>query len=449
MNCIRFAKTLPAALGASVAVAVLSGAGGAAAQAVAPAADPLPAADSPGKAITGGKLLLDVRARYEFVDQQKTAVLTENAEAYTVRTLLGWETAPWAGLQALVEGKAVRSLGPERYAVNVPGAATPPLNGADKARFPLVNDPETTELNRLQLTWKPNDGFDVTGGRQVIMIDDQRFIGDVGWRQDEQTFDAVRTDLKWKDLRLFYAYVTHVNRGLGTERDWDSDSHLANLVWRIDPALQLEGFLYALDFRNSAANTSLTRGLKASGAYPTGAYRFAYHATYARQTDWRHATTPYGLDYWALDAAVGAGMATGKVDWEVLQGNGVRGFTTPLATTHAFQGWSDAFVQPLGGNKGFVDGLKDLNFTLDLRPPIGVAHVAKPDLLVRYHDFKDDRSGAELGHEWDAQILAGLTPKLIAALKFADFQRVSRAPIGTAQPPPSRTKVWFTVEYRL
>src|SRR5207253_5006130 len=36
---------------------------------------------SPGDAILGGKLLFETRARYEFVDQKRTPVLTENGEA--------------------------------------------------------------------------------------------------------------------------------------------------------------------------------------------------------------------------------------------------------------------------------------------------------------------------------------------------------------------------------
>jgi hypothetical protein len=34
--------------------------------------------------------------------------------------------------------------------------------------------------------------LDLTLGRQRINLDDQRFVGSVGWRQNEQTFDAVR-----------------------------------------------------------------------------------------------------------------------------------------------------------------------------------------------------------------------------------------------------------------
>ena len=78
-----------------------------------------------------GKPIFEVRARYETVDQ---ANLRERANAYTVRTRLGWETGDFHGLKGLIEFEDVRQIGPEHYAVNVPGATTPPLNGADKAR---------------------------------------------------------------------------------------------------------------------------------------------------------------------------------------------------------------------------------------------------------------------------------------------------------------------------
>jgi len=471
------------ALGAGVAVAALIWSGAAAAQAIAdppdkaaetppaqdglgaetpPAtapADPEPAAavepPPPGPAptvsdaVTGGRLLLEVRARYEFVDQTKTAVLRDNGEAFTVRTRLGWETADWNGFKGLVEFEDVRQVGPEHFAVNVPGATTPPLNGADKARYPLINDPDVTELNRLQLTWAPSAALSVTAGRQRILIDDQRFVGNVGWRQDEQTFDAVRADLAWGRFKATYAYVTHVNRILGELKDWDSDSHLFNVTWSPAEALRVEGFVYALDFSNSAANASITEGLKASGKAWLGLIQVVYNATYARQGDYRGNTPDYSLDYWGADLAGSFDIYTAKVSYESLEGNGTRGFTTPLATTHAFQGWADAFVQPLGGNKGFVDGIEDLNLTFNAKPRLKLAYLFNLDILVRYHDFDDQRTGADLGHEWDAQIQGAINPRLSWALKYADFERVARVPLGTATPPPSRTKVWFTLEYRL
>lgn len=418
----------------------------------APAAEPPappPAAGTISDAVAGGKLLFEVRGRYEFVDQTKTAVLTRNGEAATVRTRLGWETGGWNGLRGLVEFEDVRQVGPERFQVQVPGATTPPLNGADKARYPIINDPDVTELNRLQLSWTPNAAFTGTIGRQRILIDDQRFIGNVGWRQDEQTFDAVRLDLTRGRFKLFYAYVSHVNRILGEARDWDSDSHLAQLTWSPAEQLRLQGFAYALDFGNSAPNSSITKGIKASGKAWVGLYQFAYNATYAHQSDYNGNTPDYGLDYWGADLAGTFDIYTAKVSYESLEGNGTRGFTTPLATVHAFQGWSDAFVQPLGGNKGFVDGLRDLNFTLNVKPRWKWTYLFNIDLLARYHDFDSERTGAGLGREWNAQVQATINPRLSAAIKYADFERKARVPAGTATPPPSRTKVWFTLEYKL
>lgn len=408
-----------------------------------------PSASTISEAIAGGKLLLEARARYEFVDQTKTAVLKDNGEAYTLRTRLGWETADWNGVKGLVEFEDVRLLGPENYQVNVPGATTPPLNGAAKARYPIINDPKVTELNRLQLTWTPSAQVQATIGRQRIILDDQRFIGNVGWRQDEQTFDAARLDLAVGRFKLFYAYVDRVNRILGEQRDWRSDSHLAQLTWSPAEALRLQGFVYALDFQNSPANSSLTSGLKAGGKTWVGLYQLAYDATYAHQTDYRHNTAPFALDYWGADLAGTFDIYTLKASYEWLEGNGTRGFTTPLATTHAFQGWADAFVLPLGGNKSFVDGIEDLNLTANVKPRFKLTYLFNPDILVRYHDFDDHRTGADLGHEWDAQFQAAVTPKLTAALKYAKFTRAASVPVGTATPPPSRTKVWFTLEYKL
>lgn len=426
-----------------------------AAEAFDPPDEPAPAPELPAAAptlsdaIAGGKLLLEVRARYENVDQKETAVLTERAQAYTVRTRLGWETGEWYGLKGLIEFEDVRHVGPEWFSVNAPGAVTPPLNGADKAKYPLVNDPDVTELNRLQLAWTPNAAVQATLGRQRILIDDQRFIGNVGWRQDEQTFDALRFDLAQGRFKATYAYVAHVNRILGEMRDWDSDSHLFNATWSLAEAFRLQGFVYALDFGNSAANSSITTGAKASGKAWLGLYQLAYNATFARQTDYRGNTAPYALDYWGGDVTGTFDIYSAKLSYESLEGNGVRGFTTPLATSHAFQGWADAFVQPLGGNKGFVDGLKDFNVTLNAKPRLRLPYLFNADILVRYHSFDDQRTGAGLGQEWNAQVSAAVTPKLGIALKYADFERAATVPPGTATPPPSRTKVWFSLEYKL
>ena len=408
-----------------------------------------PAAEDPappepptiGEAIGGGKLIFESRARYETVDQDG---LANTAEALTLRTRLGWETSDWNGFKGLVEFEDVRQIGDEDYNVQVPGVA-PSLNG--KPAYPIVNDPDVTELNRLQLSWTPASELQLTLGRQRILIDDQRFVGNVGWRQDEQTFDAARLDAAWGKLKGTYVYVAHVNRILGEMRDWDSDSHLLNVTWSVAEPLKLQGFVYALDFDNSPANSSITVGAKASGKARLGLAQLAYNATWAEQSDYRGATVPYGLHYYGGDLAATFDIYTVKASYEMLEGDGVRGFTTPLATVHAFQGWADAWVSP-GGNKSFRDGLKDFNLTATFRPRFRFTYLFNTEFTVRYHDFDDERTGADLAEEWDLQVSAAITPKLSLLFKYADFDRENTVPPGTATPPASRTKGWISLEYR-
>ena len=412
-----------------------------------PAPPPAPAGTI-SDAISAGKLLLEVRGRYESVDQTKTAVLRDEAEAFTVRTRLGWETGDWHGLKGLIEFEDVRQLGSEHYQVQVPGAATPPINGAGKARYPIINDPEVTELNRLQLAWNVSPALQLVAGRQRILLEDQRFIGNVGWRQNEQTFDAIRADGAYGRWKATYAYIGKVNRILGEERDWDSDSHILNLGYAFAEQLRLTGFYYALDFGDSPANNSATWGAKASGKTWVGLFQVAYNATYANQSDYHKGTPSFDLDYYSADVAGTFDIYTAKLTYEVLEGNGVRGFTTPLATTHAFNGWADAWVSP-GGNKSFADGLEDLNFQVVARPRWKWPYLYNLEVTARYHDFDDQRTGADLAHEIDLQVTAAITPKLTGLIKYADFDRESRVPVGTLAPPPSRSKLWFSLEYKL
>lgn len=51
-------------------------------------------------------------------------------------------------------------------------------------------DPECTEANQAYLQMKLGT-FTGIAGRQRVILDNARFIGNVGWRQNEQTYDAV------------------------------------------------------------------------------------------------------------------------------------------------------------------------------------------------------------------------------------------------------------------
>lgn len=416
---------------------------------VAPAAPPNPNASTPLEAFTKGKPIFELRARYETVDQARTKTLTNQADAYTLRTHIGFETATFHHVQVLVEGANVLSIGAGDFAVNVPGAAMPPLNGAGQAKYPLVNDPSNTRLNCAQITWIPIKAFSLTAGRQRLITDDQRFVGNVNWRQDEQTFDAVRADLQVGKFKLFGAYLNDINRVLGEDRNFDSTSTLLNRRYDVTKTLSVEAFAYLLDFSNSAINSSQTEGVRVYGKFDYKPLKLAYSATYARQSTYANAPTPFGLNFYSADVAATYRFATVKLNYEELDGNGVRGFTTPLATTHSFQGWSDAFVSPCG-NKSFIDGIRDYNAALTIRPAIKpLTYFSKPEFIIWYHDFDDQLRGSNIGQELDISGSASVTKNIVLLVKYADFKRSFTTPVGAATPPASRNKFWVSLEFKL
>lgn len=369
-----------------------------------------------------GKPILEERLRYESVDQANFAT---KAEALTLRTRLGWETPAWHGLKLLVEGEDVHHVGAEHYNTTVNG----------KAQYPVIADPDVTELNRLQLTWAPNPVFTATLGRQRILLDDQRFVGNVGWRQDEQTFDAARADLALGKFKAAYAYIGKVNRVFGEKLDWDSDSHILQAAYAVSEPLKLQGFVYALDFRQSPANSTLTEGVKATGVLHLEPAKLTYGATYASQSDYGRNPGRFTLAYREADLALGWRIYTVKAAYESMEGDGVRGFATPLATLHAYQGWADVFLTTP------ANGVEDLNFTLNAKPTLKLPHLSNIDLNIRHHTFTFERTGHDLGSEWDAQVSAALTPKLAGLVKYADYSGIPGF--------PGRTKVWVSLEFKL
>ena len=379
------------------------------------------AAQTLAEAIAAGEPILELRARYEGVEQVGFA---EDAEALTIRTRFGWETAPWRNLKGLIEFEDVRQLA-GGYNDGVPPAEP----------FPVIADPEVTELNRLQVAWTPAKTFSATLGRQRIVFDDQRFVGSVGWRQDEQTFDAVRTDLTIGKLRVAAAYLDQVNRVFAEDLDFESESWLVNATLPISDLLTPTAFVYALDFEEAPALSTTTFGVRAAGRGKVGDVGLNWAATYAIQEDNGDNPGDYELEYWSAELIGSLGAFALRGAYEVLDGDGARGFHTPLATLHAFQGWADVFLTTPAA------GIEDANLTLTYKAPLTFARFSNLALSARYHDFEAELTGADLGEELDLQAAAQITPRISINAKYADYDGVT----GFA----SRQKLWLGVEFKL
>ena len=335
------------------------------------------------------KLTADVRARAEFANIDDL----DFSQAWTVRTRLGLGNKPWHGLSAYVEGEGTFSFAPDAYwnVVSTPNGKTP------------IADPVFIELNRGWLQYANKEFADVSvkAGRQRIKLDDDRFIGNVGWRQNEQTYDSARggTSFGVEGLKLDYAYAWLVhrifaNKGGTARRDWDSRTHMIRLHYGGLDFLKVTGFAYLVDLTNDAPGfSSNSYGFRATGSIPLGDdWKIGYIGSYAYQTDAAQNPVNYSAHYAWASADVGyAPIATVGAGYELLgSDDGKARFVTPLATLHKFNGFADMFLDNGGRN-----GLQDFFAYVSPKLPWKI----KGKLI--YHRFWSDEGSNLLGDEID------------------------------------------------
>jgi hypothetical protein len=371
------------------------------------------------------KPILDTRLRYEGVAQDGAA---QDAEAMTLRARLGFETGKVAGTALLAEGEFARPI-VEDYNSTTNG----------NTAYPVVADPRSDDLNRLQLTNTSLPLTTVTLGRQRIVLDDERFVGNVGWRQNEQTFDAIRVvNTGVAHLTLDVTYLNQVNRVFGQDSvqgRYHGDSVLANASYQMAPG-KLTAFAYrvAIDpiagVPGAVRDASQTFGLRFAGARAVDQVKLSYLASYATQQEAADNPLSFDLDYYLgeLKATYQAGSFGAGI--EVLEGDGAKGFTTPLATLHKFQGWADKFlVTP-------VNGIDDRYLTAGFARRWGA--LENLALVASYHRYTAERGSTHYGSETNLQAQAKWQ-RLTGTLKYASY--------AADELLTDTTKWWLQVEY--
>jgi hypothetical protein len=356
------------------------------------------------KVVTAGKVDFAMRYRYEFKDDH---VSEKNANASTLRTTLGYRTGTLFGVGGYVQGEDVSPIGKERY--NDGGT-----NG--KTEYATVVDPDGTELNQAYVFFDGLEGQPILGetalryGRQVIEYDDQRFIGTVPWRQNQQTYDGFTLENTTLPSTSFkYAYVYNVNRIFGadnpiTNRDefHVDNTHFFHLNFEGFSAGKLSAFAYLANFENQGAFFPLsaaTYGGRFNGGHNLiDKFRLLYTLEAAHQTDYDENDDDLSTNYYkgVLGGTYEIGglfeSVTAKVAYAVLEGDGGTDvFQMPFGTNHAFQGWSDKFlVTPM-------DGVEDFWASL------GVV-IMGTGITAIYHDFSSDNLDYDYGSELDVLI---------------------------------------------
>ncbi|MFV8819030.1 alginate export family protein [Haliea sp. E17] len=384
-----------------------------------------PAPESFTDMFTMGKASVDFRYRFEFVDQDG---FDKDAEASTLRSRLTFGSAAYKGFSFLMEVDDVSTVGDDDYNSTANG----------KTQYPVVADPEGTDVNQVWAKYA-SGGASGTYGRQRILHGNQRFVGGVGWRQNEQTYDGFRALYSTGGLSLDASYVYNVNRIFGPDdgpvqpADLHGDNYLLRGDWKFSENHGVAAYAYLLDVDydpaypagRSSGNSSDTYGVEYAGKFgPLG-----LKAAYATQSEGDDAPVDYDADYYMLEGAFTVVGLTATLGYEVLgAGDGV-GFKTPYATLHMFQGWADQFLVTPG------DGIEDLY--------VGIAGAVGPVKLAGYyHDFQAEDSGADYGTELDLVATWPVTKQLSLQLKYAGFSSDSDSYVDV-------DKAWMTVQFKI
>ena len=350
------------------------------------------------ESLSSGSVKLNLRYRLESVDQDG---ITNDAEASTLKARLTYKSAGYKGASLLVEADSVAYIGSDKFNNTRNGQTT----------YPVVADPEGIHINQAYFTFSAGKGT-VKLGRQRILLDGQRLVGGVGWRQNEQTYDGLRLQQKFtENFNLDYSYVDRVSRIFGPDKgspadDLDTETHLLNLKYQNSLGGTLTGFYYAMDFDDVAGFSNRTLGFSYKHKFEHEGYTIPLTVSWAQQDDHGDNPVSYSADYGLIEVGVKKDKLSVTFGHEVLEGSNTAGeaFRTPLATLHKFQGWADKFLgTPTGGVEDNYLALKYGTFA------------------VVWHDLDAETGsgshGSELNVSWAHKF--GKRYKLL--LKYADY----------------------------
>lgn len=404
------------------------------------------------KAFQDGKFNVAFRYRYENADDDNPTLTDDTADASTLRSRITYQTAAWNDFSVLMELDDLRNIGSESYNSS--------RNG--KTYRPLIPDPEATDLNQAYIKYTGFTNTEVILGRQKIIRGNERFVGPVGWRQNEQSFDALSVNYKFNDkLQAYYAFVDVVNRVFGPDEvpsgtwpngtavtaaqrsnwadEYEGDTHLFDATYTFSPAAKLTGYGYFIEFNENQALSSQTLGLRLAGDVALNdRIAIPYAIEYASQEDYGSSQLDYDADYYLVDVGIRYQKVTTRLAYEVLEGNRdansmkVQSFQTPLATGHAFQGWADKFLTTPS------DGIEDMYLLIDF--PLFGANVK-----IRYDLYEAETGSYDYGDELGIWATLPIGKNYSVALKYAAFDAdsdVNALPAAVANGLRDTDKFW-------
>ena len=415
------------------------------------------------KPVNSVKPYIQIRPRYEYVDIEKTG--RKNAQALTTRIKIGAKLNGLFkvdGLNAVIEGVDVEAI-VDDYDKNLNHDPNDPTG---KNNYETVLDPDNARLTQAYISYTINKTT-LFFGRKYVAIDDHRFIGTVDWRQMPQSFGVVGIqDNTIKGLNILIAGIYERKGITDDEEDW-ANKKIFNADWKADkmpiiidvsykivPAVRVKAFGYLItDIHN-------TYGVRADGKVNLGSIKLSYLGEYAIQRD------PYENDnlnkkpdidtnYYRLGGNLAfntgsIGTFFGGVEYTHFgdHNNKSKGFSTPLATLHKFEGWSDVLLK--GAANGYDFGMKELKVSF------GYKHPVFGKFIVAYLDFQSDKNpsgtagvnGDNIGSEWDFAYSKSFGKHLSLLLKGAVYNgKDGYVSGGSAYGKNDTTKYWVQLNF--
>lgn len=400
---------------------------------------------SPKEAVLEGKPIFVLRPRFTWVEQDGQP---DDTQWGSLRTQLGWETLEYRGFQLSAEVIDTTRFDSQNI---IPYTSSPAYTNGSPAwgapgptiyspygpgYYPRVADPNQFDINRLHLDYVGLPHTRIRAGRQVVRLDNQRFIGDYDFAQMPQVLDGVSISTEAiPRTKITYGYFWRVRNAYAVDRS--TSINAGSVSFDVVPE-KLKVGAYGV-FQNQPRTGSVTGFADNSnsilGARVWGGLglprdlELQYVAEGAQQRDFAGGDPRIRANYYRLGGGLVHKRAFLRLDWEKLSSNGGQyGFQTPLGSTQMFLGRVDIFASTP------PQGLENLHASVG-------AQWRKLTARVDYHRFSSDFADWNLGNEWDFALDWAITSQLSASVVYGDYQ--ASAP----QYGSDTRKLWLTVAF--
>jgi hypothetical protein len=375
------------------------------------------------ESLAHGRFALELRPRYNRIEESDYPEISKGG---TVRAVAGWRSAPYRGLRLTVEAIHTDYIS-KGFNEDAAQRTTSP--------FPLLPDPRYSGVNQAHVEYAGADGLRLRAGRQVVRLDNQRWVSDNDFRQIPQLFDGVA-----------FAYAALENTELAAGQYWrvrgtsgtTASLRLTTLraAWNPAPGHSLSAFAVLHDQAQNGAFTGFADssyrviGVRADGAVSgLRAIDILYTAEYAQQRPYADGDARVRANYWRLGAGLGASAWTARYDYEVKSSNeGAYGLQMPLTDFYGFNGWTLHFFNTPR------PGLRDQWLTLRYS-------IAPFTLYGETHRFRSDYGGIDYGREHDLGVTYSWAENFTVRLQHARYDP------GAGTPDPRIRKTWLTLTY--